>query len=85
MDGRPALTRRIQRYVQSVSARIEEEQELAARCQVLCARKYAREERRNSMLLKIVISFGKLLEIKFAFFAKILRMTTLLGKLLEML
>jgi hypothetical protein len=49
------------------------------------ARKYAREERRNSKLLKIVISFGKLLEIKFAYFAKILRMTTLLGKLLEML
>jgi hypothetical protein len=45
------------------------------------ARKYAREERRNSKLLKIVTLFGKLLEIKFTYFEDALR-ESILDKLL---
>jgi hypothetical protein len=37
------------------------------------------------MLLKIVTSFNKLLEMKFYYFDNILSMETLLGKMLELL
>jgi hypothetical protein len=49
------------------------------------ARKDARAEGRNSKLLKMSTSFGKLLESEFSCFAKFSRMPSSFGKLLEML